>query len=181
MQAICNDFSGLSSMSREYRGRPLEYWFTTDKKSPHRLFWSPASYNSKENRTSKDSRRRRIKAIGTNQIIFVPYYQRDKQIGYARSKKTKNSRRERVKSIGENKPIIQWTSPIFPIFPCITLRKETEWVETVKSGWNILVGTNKEKIIKNVKYFEPEKLQYKYFGDGKTAKKIIKILGSSPD
>ena len=60
--------------------------------------------------------------------------------------------------------------------PCITLRDETEWVETVKSGWNILVGDDKQKIIKAVKKFNPKKPQYKYFGDGKTAKRIVKIL-----
>jgi UDP-GlcNAc3NAcA epimerase len=31
--------------------------------------------------------------------------------------------------------------------PCVTLRNETEWVETVSNGWNILVGTDKEKIV----------------------------------
>jgi UDP-N-acetylglucosamine 2-epimerase len=31
--------------------------------------------------------------------------------------------------------------------PCITLRDETEWLETVKYGWNRIVGTDCEKII----------------------------------
>jgi UDP-GlcNAc3NAcA epimerase len=31
--------------------------------------------------------------------------------------------------------------------PCITLRDETEWVETVSLGWNQLVGTNTEAIV----------------------------------
>ncbi len=31
--------------------------------------------------------------------------------------------------------------------PCITLREETEWIETVKYGWNTLVGSNKDKIL----------------------------------
>lgn len=35
--------------------------------------------------------------------------------------------------------------------PCITLRHETEWVETVKSGWNCLVGTTPEHIINAVR------------------------------
>lgn len=35
--------------------------------------------------------------------------------------------------------------------PCITLRKETEWVETLEHGWNILTDTNTGKILKSVK------------------------------
>lgn len=31
--------------------------------------------------------------------------------------------------------------------PCITIREETEWVETVSSGWNFLVGNDSSKII----------------------------------
>jgi len=31
--------------------------------------------------------------------------------------------------------------------PCITLRQETEWVETVDSGWNQLVGTCEDSIV----------------------------------
>src|SRR6185436_1967415 len=30
--------------------------------------------------------------------------------------------------------------------PCVTLREETEWVETVASGWNRLAGADAEKI-----------------------------------
>src|SRR5450830_632895 len=32
--------------------------------------------------------------------------------------------------------------------PCITLRDETEWVETVASGWNTLTGANRENIVR---------------------------------
>jgi UDP-GlcNAc3NAcA epimerase len=31
--------------------------------------------------------------------------------------------------------------------PCFTLRDETEWVETVESGWNVLVGTKTNHIL----------------------------------
>ena len=31
--------------------------------------------------------------------------------------------------------------------PCVTLRDETEWVETVESGWNVLVGADTERIV----------------------------------
>ena len=32
--------------------------------------------------------------------------------------------------------------------PCITLRDETEWTETVEAGWNILTGADRERIIR---------------------------------
>lgn len=31
--------------------------------------------------------------------------------------------------------------------PCVTLRNETEWVETVESGWNVLAGTERTSIL----------------------------------
>ncbi len=35
--------------------------------------------------------------------------------------------------------------------PCVTLREETEWVETVESGWNTLTGSDSRHIIRAVK------------------------------
>ncbi|MHC4437165.1 MAG: non-hydrolyzing UDP-N-acetylglucosamine 2-epimerase [Planctomycetota bacterium] len=60
--------------------------------------------------------------------------------------------------------------------PCITLRNETEWIETAEDGWNILVGCNEKKIIKSVRTFSPRHKQHKHFGDGKTAKRIVGML-----
>ncbi|WP_422445574.1 non-hydrolyzing UDP-N-acetylglucosamine 2-epimerase [Thermoanaerobacterium sp. DL9XJH110] len=60
--------------------------------------------------------------------------------------------------------------------PCITLRHETEWVETVKDKWNILVGTDKEKIIEAIKYFRPSNKRKNYFGEGKAGEKIVDAI-----
>jgi len=35
--------------------------------------------------------------------------------------------------------------------PCITLRDNTEWVETIETGWNVLVGASKERILEAIK------------------------------
>lgn len=40
--------------------------------------------------------------------------------------------------------------------PCITLRENTEWIETIKSGKNILVESNKNKIIEAICEFNPD-------------------------
>ena len=38
--------------------------------------------------------------------------------------------------------------------PCVTLREETEWVETVKVGANILTGLDRQKIIDAVAHWK---------------------------
>ncbi|MEW6096332.1 MAG: UDP-N-acetylglucosamine 2-epimerase (non-hydrolyzing) [bacterium] len=60
--------------------------------------------------------------------------------------------------------------------PCITLRENTEWVETVKDGWNVLVGTNKNLIIQAVSAFNPDSKQRDVFGEGNASEKIAEIL-----
>ena len=61
--------------------------------------------------------------------------------------------------------------------PCVTLRDETEWVETVDAGWNILTGADKQKIINAARNFTPPKEHPSLYGDEHAAEKIIKELG----
>ena len=61
--------------------------------------------------------------------------------------------------------------------PCITLRDETEWTETVQVGWNKLVGVEVERIVSEWKTFTPPAEQPPIFGDGKAGEKIAEILG----
>lgn len=60
--------------------------------------------------------------------------------------------------------------------PCLTLRDQTEWTETLNNGWNKLVEIKKEDIIGNIRRMPCLKSQEKFFGNGNTAKKIIKSL-----
>ena len=63
--------------------------------------------------------------------------------------------------------------------PCITMRNETEWIETVDNGWNVLVGTDSDKICYNILNFAPKEKKNNYFGDGNTAQKIVQILNAN--
>jgi len=60
--------------------------------------------------------------------------------------------------------------------PCVTLRENTEWVETVEDGWNVLIGADREMIIKMIKEFNPNGEQRNVFGVGKASKNIAEII-----
>ena len=60
--------------------------------------------------------------------------------------------------------------------PCITLRENTEWVETVEDGWNVLVGADKEEIVKMANDFEPEGKQRDVFGSGDASERIVEVI-----
>jgi len=66
----------------------------------------------------------------------------------------------------------------FAKVPCITLRDQTEWVETIETGWNQLVNpleVNLAEKLSNLQLGEPIEDLY---GDGNAAKKIVSILTS---
>lgn len=60
--------------------------------------------------------------------------------------------------------------------PCVTLRGETEWVETVEDGWNVLVGASKDQILEAIAFFSPGTKRKNYFGDGTSATKIKEAI-----
>lgn len=63
--------------------------------------------------------------------------------------------------------------------PCITLRDETEWIELVENGFNILVGSNTEKILNTYKSYEQlfsSDYSLDLYGSGKASQTIIKNL-----
>ncbi len=64
--------------------------------------------------------------------------------------------------------------------PCLTLRDETEWVETVKVGWNKLVGTEPERIVEAWTHFAPSGERPPIFGNGTAARRIAQILNGNP-
>lgn len=65
--------------------------------------------------------------------------------------------------------------------PCVTLRNETEWPETVTAGANVLVGSSIEAITQGAAGLHTAKPRAwkdssRVFGDGKAAQRIVAVL-----
>jgi UDP-GlcNAc3NAcA epimerase len=60
--------------------------------------------------------------------------------------------------------------------PCVTLRDETEWVETVDAGWNTLTGCDTDKIVSAVRSFAPPGRRAPLYGEGCVAAKCVDVF-----
>ena len=59
---------------------------------------------------------------------------------------------------------------------CITLREETEWVETVSTGWNRLAGVDAQTICQLYETWHPQGEQPPLYGEGRAAGQILEAL-----
>jgi UDP-GlcNAc3NAcA epimerase len=60
--------------------------------------------------------------------------------------------------------------------PCVTLRKETEWIETVQNGWNVLTGADTQRVLEAVRSFGKPPAHPELYGNGSAAHQIVEIL-----
>ena len=60
--------------------------------------------------------------------------------------------------------------------PCVTMRENTEWVETVEDGWNVLVGADYGTIVDAIAGFEGAGEMNDVFGSGNASEKILEII-----
>jgi UDP-GlcNAc3NAcA epimerase len=60
--------------------------------------------------------------------------------------------------------------------PCLTLRSETEWVETIQVGWNKLVGFDTNLISKNLRSFIAPATHPDLYGKQDCADRIVSLL-----
>ena len=64
--------------------------------------------------------------------------------------------------------------------PCVTLREETEWPETLAGGWNVLAGTKRVRIVAAARRPRPAGKPAKVFGDGQAARRMVELLEHDP-
>lgn len=60
--------------------------------------------------------------------------------------------------------------------PCITLRANTEWVETVSAGWNTLVDLDPRAALSALERTPPAERPSLY-GDGHAAERCVAAIG----
>lgn len=62
--------------------------------------------------------------------------------------------------------------------PCVTMRDETEWVELIENGVNVLAGAEKDKLMQNVQTMLGKSISDddSLYGGGKASEKIVQAL-----
>jgi UDP-N-acetylglucosamine 2-epimerase len=60
--------------------------------------------------------------------------------------------------------------------PCLTLRDNTEWVETVAAGWNTLVGADTARIVAAARDISAPAARPPLYGEGDASARIAALL-----
>src|SRR5204863_5760464 len=60
--------------------------------------------------------------------------------------------------------------------PCVTLRDETEWVETVQAGWNVLAGAETARIVELTQGLNPPAVRPALYGEANAVDAIVERL-----
>jgi len=60
--------------------------------------------------------------------------------------------------------------------PCLTIRPETEWIETVEAGWNQLIEPTSESLAKALNNINTSRPHPPIFGNGDASEKIVQQI-----
>jgi UDP-N-acetylglucosamine 2-epimerase len=119
--------------------------------------------------------RQRLAALGLDKrLAHAPHVRLIDPVGYLDMLRLEQNARLILTDSGG----IQKEAYIFAV-PCITLRPETEWVETVAAGWNVLVHADCDRLVAAVRAHPwPQTPPPPVFGDGAASRRIAALLAS---
>jgi UDP-N-acetylglucosamine 2-epimerase (non-hydrolysing)/UDP-GlcNAc3NAcA epimerase len=62
--------------------------------------------------------------------------------------------------------------------PCVTMRDTTEWVETVETGWNVLVDLDRAAALSALHRSVPEE-RPELYGDGRAGERVVAAIDTT--
>jgi UDP-N-acetylglucosamine 2-epimerase len=110
----------------------------------------------------------RLKALG---IALPPHVRPIEPLGYLDMVRALEGARRLLTDSGGLQKEAYWLG-----VPCVTLRDETEWVETVEAGWNVLAGADRGRIEAAVVSWSRPASRAPLYGDGLAASRIVTAL-----
>lgn len=114
------------------------------------------------------------KAIGSLGCAVRPHVRLIEPVGYMEMTALSGAARMIMTDSGGLQKEAYWLG-----VPCVTLREETEWVETVAHGWNVLAGHDTGGIVGAVNSFVAPASRPPLYGSGCVAAACIKLLETS--
>jgi UDP-N-acetylglucosamine 2-epimerase len=114
---------------------------------------------------------RTLRTLKKNAIKLPPCVQLIKPVGYLDILTLEKNARIIITDSGGVQKESYWLG-----VPCVTLREETEWLETVKNGWNVLVGSDPDRLVEEIRRIKLPKKRPQLYGDGHTTPRIVNYL-----
>lgn len=168
--------SARSGLLERLRCREKEYLLVTIHRSentdhPERLSRILSALNALKEPVIFPIHPRARKAIAKLELSLEPHVRLLDPLGYLEMVALTNSARLVLTDSGGLQKEAYWLG-----VPCLTLRDETEWVETVAAGWNILVGAEPERIVNSVRSFAPAPERPELYGSGRASTQCVELL-----
>jgi len=112
--------------------------------------------------------RKAIEALGNR---LAPHVHMVEPVGYLDMVMLEKSARMILTDSGGVQKEAYWLG-----VPCVTLRDETEWVETVQAGWNALSGADTRRIVELVGSFVPPAERPSLYGEEGAARRCVRLM-----